>query len=91
MTEKKDEWLWKEGHICHYHINDYGGGYMDWSNLRTLPIGAGKVDFSRFFDFIKKINYKGDFTVEATAFDSKGVIAVDMLNEQFRYIRENLR
>lgn len=91
LYEKKYEWLWKEGHICHYHINDYGGGYMDWSNLRTLPIGAGKVDFSRFFDFIKKINYKGDFTVEATAFDSKGVIAVDMLNEQFRYIRENLR
>ena len=84
------EWLWKDGHICHYHVNDYAGGYMDWSNLRTLPIGKGKVDFERFFEFIKKINYKGDFTVEATAFDSMGVVDVAMLNEQFAYIKERV-
>lgn len=91
LYEKEYEWLWKDGHICHYHVNDYAGGYMDWSNLRTLSIGTGKVDFNRFFDFIKRICYKGDFTVEATAFDSEGVIDVNMLNEQFKYIREKLR
>lgn len=85
------DWLWKDGHICHYHVNDYAGGYMDWSNLRTLPIGKGKVDFERFFEFIKRIEYKGDFTVEATAFDSEGVVDVAMLNEQVRYIRERVR
>lgn len=65
-------------------------GYRDWANLCTLPIGKGKVDFVKFFNFIKKTDYKADFTVEATAFDSKGVIDVDMLNEQFGRIRQLL-
>lgn len=87
LYEPEYEWLWKNGHIRHYHVNDYDGGYMDWCNLRTLPIGKGKVDFKRFFDFIKRIQYKGDFTVEATAFDDEGVVDVEMLNEQFRRIK----
>lgn len=91
LYETEYEWLWKEGHIRHYHVNDYAGGYMDWSNLRTLPIGKGKVDFERFFEFMKKIDYQGDFTVEATAFDSEGVIDVAMLNAQFQYIREHIK
>lgn len=91
LYEPEYDWLWKEGHIRHYHVNDYAGGYMDWCNLRTLPIGKGKVDFQRFFEFIKKIEYKGDFTVEATAFDSGGVVDVAMLNEQVRRLKESVR
>jgi sugar phosphate isomerase/epimerase len=90
LYEEKYDWLWKEGHICHYHVNDYAGGYMDWSNLRTLPIGKGNVDFGKFFAFIKKTGYKGDFTVEATAFDNAGIVNVEMLNEQFGRIWESL-
>lgn len=48
LYEKEYEWLWQEGHIRHYHVNDYAGGYMDWTNLRTLPIGKGHIDFKRF-------------------------------------------
>ncbi len=81
-------WLFRENHILHYHVNDYGGGYMDWANLQTLPIGEGHVDFEKFFSFVKKTGYQGDFTVEATAFDEKGEVDVEMLNEQFRKIRE---
>lgn len=88
LCEDEYDWLWKENHILHYHVNDYGGGYMDWANLRTLPIGKGHVDFEKFFAFIKRIGYQGDFTVEATAFDSKGAVDEEMLNEQFRKIRE---
>jgi len=82
------DWLFKENHILHYHVNDYGGGYMDWANLWTLPIGKGHVDFEKFFFFVKKTGYQGDFTVEATAFDENGEVDVEMLNEQFRKIRE---
>ena len=90
LYEKEYEWLWKDGHICHYHVNDYGGGYMDWSNLRTLPIGKGKVDIEKLFAFIRKIGYDGDYTVEATAFDREGVVDVEMLNGQFLFIREHI-
>ncbi|MBR3825151.1 MAG: sugar phosphate isomerase/epimerase [Lachnospiraceae bacterium] len=83
-------WLWKDGHIRHYHVNDYGGGHMDWANLRTLPIGKGHIDFERFFDYIHEIGYDDTFTVEATAFDETGVVDVDMLNDQFSQIKKYL-
>lgn len=91
LYEEEYEWLWKEEHIRHYHVNDYAGGYMDWQNLRTLPIGNGHVDFVRFFDFIKAIDYQGTFTVESTAFGADGNVDFEMLNRQFEYIREQLK
>ena len=32
-------------------------------------------------------SYRGTFTVEATAFDSNGVVDIEMLNKQFEFIR----
>ena len=87
LYEEEYQWLWRNNHICHYHVNDYAGGYKEWGKLRTLPIGQGHVNFDRFFRFINMIGYKGTFTVEATAFDSNGVIDIDMLNKQFEFIR----
>ena len=91
LYEPEYEWLWKEGYIQHYHVNDYAGGYMDWQNLRTLPIGNGHVDFERFFGFIRAIDYQGTFTVESTAFGADGMVDVEMLNKQFVYIREKCK
>ena len=90
LYEKEYDWLWKKGHICHYHVNDYNGGYMDWGNLKTLPIGAGKLDFERFFSFICEIGYEGDYTLEATAFNKEGVVDVEMVNRQVSYVREKI-
>lgn len=87
LFQTEYEWLWKDKHICHYHVNDYGGGYKDWKNLRTLPIGKGHIDFTQFFNYIQKIGYHDTFTVEATALHSDGSIDTDMLNGQFAYIR----
>lgn len=90
LYEKKYEWLWRDGHIRHYHVNDYAGGYMDWANLKSLPIGRGKIDFESFFEYIKRIDYNGTFTVEATAVNHEGVVDLEMLNEQFRVINSFL-
>lgn len=87
LYEEEYQWLWKDNYICHYHVNDYAGGYKEWSRLCTLPIGQGNLDFEMFFGFIHKIGYKDTFTVEATAFDSNGVIDIEMLNRQFALIR----
>lgn len=81
------EWLWKKGHIKHFHVNDYAGGHMDWANLRTLPMGKGKIDFGRFFEYIHEIGYDDTFTVEATAFNQEGIVDVNMLNDQFSQLR----
>ncbi len=91
LYEEEYQWLWRDNHICHYHVNDYAGGYMEWAKLRTLPIGQGHVDFKRFFEFIHQTCYQGTFTVEATAFDSSGTVDVEMLNGQFEFIRQAMK
>lgn len=91
LYEEKYAWLWRDGHIRHYHVNDYAGGYMEWEKLRTLPPGKGNVDFRKFFEFINRIGYEGDFTVEATAFGQDGIIDTEMLNRCFDCIRGYLK
>lgn len=87
LYEKEYEWLWKDGHIRHYHVNDYAGGYMDWGKLSALPVGTGKLDFERFFTFFRGTGYDGDITTEGVAFDEDGNVDVELLNNQFAYIR----
>ena len=83
-------WLWKEEHIRHYHVNDYGGGYMDWNNLKVLQMGKGHIDFGRFFRFVGETGYSGNFTFEGTGFDMTGAVNISSLNEQFALARKYL-
>lgn len=82
------EYIVKEGRIRHLHVNDYGGGYMDWAHMQVLPIGAGHVDFDTFFGKLGKYGYRGDFTVESTALAKDGTVDFAMLNGCFDKIRE---
>ena len=91
LYQPEYEWLWRQGHIRHYHVNDYEGGYKEWRKLKTLPIGEGHVDFVRFFDFVRETGYDEAFTVEATAFDQQGVVDTKMLNGCFEKIRTYMR
>lgn len=79
-----------QNNIRHLHINDYAGGYKDWENLKTLPVGNGGVDFERFFAHLSFVRYAGDYTVEATAFLPDGSIRLDDLNKTFAYIRSHI-
>lgn len=88
LYEPEYSWLWEEGYIQHYHVNDYAGGYKDWPNLRTLPVGKGKIDFEHFFDFVKGTHFEGYFTTEGNAQLGDGQVDVDILNEQFRKMRD---
>lgn len=87
-NENKELW---NGHIKHLHINDYAGGYMDWDNLKTLPINQGNINFDKFFQFVNKTQYDGDYTVEATAFSKDGSINFEMLNNSFKFIKNKLK
>ena len=90
LYQPEYDWLWKENHILHYHVNDYGGGYMDWSNLKVLQLDKGHIDFDRFFRFVGKTGYAGDFTFEGTGFDHTGNVNIRNLNDQFARAREYL-
>lgn len=82
-----DENRWIFPNIAHMHINDYAGGYMDWSNLKTLHIGEGHVDFNKLSAFLKEMDYKGDFTIEATSFDQSGMLDLDALNRSISKLK----
>lgn len=86
LYDSKYEWLWKEGYIRHYHVNDYCGGILDWANLKTLPIGYGQIDFERFFDFINDTKYNSTFTLEAPVYDQTGTANIELLNRQIEFI-----
>lgn len=73
--------------ISHLHMNDYSGGYMDWSNLRTLHIGKGSVDFDKLFRFLNEHKYSGSITIEATSFDKSGKIHIDDMNNSLDILR----
>ena len=72
---------------CHMHINDYKGGYKDFNNLKTLHIGKGNIDFQGIFDNLRRVNYRGDFTVEATSFGIDGEVDHCALNESIDAVR----
>lgn len=88
LFEDEYEELVRSGRIKHLHVNDYGGGYMDWGNMRVLPVGAGHVDFDAFFSRLGAYGYNGDYTVEATALSKTGEVDFDMLNTCFDRIRD---
>ena len=83
-----DENLHTRERVAHMHINDYKGGYKDWSSLKTLHIGDGQIDFERFFRFVKCMGYAGDFTIESTSFDNTGIIDFENMNRSIQIIRE---
>ena len=88
LFDKQNDWMLTENHIKHLHINDYGGGYMDWAHMEVLPIGNGHVDFESFFNALKGYNYTGDYTIEATAFNwARDTVDLDMLNSCFDKLR----
>ena len=87
LFDNEYDWIVREGRIKHIHVNDYGGGFMDWSNMQVLPIGAGHVDFEAFFEKLGEYGYTGDYTVESTALAKTGEVDIDMLNDCFTKIR----
>lgn len=88
LFDSEYEWMIKDGRIKHLHINDYSGGYMDWANMKVLPIGEGHVNFESFFKALSRYGYTGDYTVEATAFIwGSEEVKFDMLNDCFAKLR----
>ena len=81
---------WLIPHIAHIHVNDYAGGHMDWGNMSARPLGAGHIDFDRFFAFVRGMGYRGDFTYEATALNPDATVRYDELNASLARIRAGL-
>lgn len=88
LYKEENSALWKNIH--HYHVNDYAGGYKEWSKLKTLPIGRGNINFEKFYAYIKRVGYQDTFTLEGTVFDKEGAVDFDMLNQCIAVLRRNV-
>ena len=80
-------WMWMERRIRHLHVNDYGGGYMDWASLKTLFIGDGHIDFVPFFETAGQFAYEDFLTCECTAMRPDGSVDIDRLNQSLDAVR----
>jgi sugar phosphate isomerase/epimerase len=82
---------WLRDRIAHFHVNDYAGGHMDWGNMSAKPLGQGHVDFDRFFACARQMDYRGDFTCEASALRADGTVRQEELNHSLNRIRREVQ
>ncbi len=75
------QWLFDEDRVHHVHLNDYSGGYMNWSTLKTLHIGSGDIDMSKFAEFLKKKKYPYSITLECGSIDENGAPLFGLMQE----------
>lgn len=73
--------------IAHLHINDYAGGYMDWTQFKTRHIGDGHAELEPLFPFLRSMGYSGFYTTEATSFDQTGAIDLIKLNHTLTLLK----
>lgn len=83
------EELW-QGRLSHLHVNDYAGGYKDFSDLRVRHIGEGHVDFEPFFKRVITSGYAGYATVESTSVLPDGTVDMEKLNRSLNTVKNAL-
>ena len=84
------DFLWENNLVSHIHISDYAGGYMDWANLRpVLSPGMGNIDFDKFFNFLKSVNYDKMITLESPVM-TENSIDIEKLNKSLAFIYDRI-
>ena len=78
--------MWN-GPVRHVHISDFAGEKMDWSALRSLHPGQGRVNFPGFFENLKRVGYDGGVTIESTSVEEDGRVNFSRLSESLKLLR----
>lgn len=83
-------WLW-QGAVKHVHFSDIDADPMDWTRLRSLHPGEGRIDFGFICQKLKEVGYNGYITIESTSVAEDGRIETEKLNNSLARIREYLK
>ena len=73
--------------VGHIHLNDYGGGYRDYANLRVLHLGEGHVDLFGFASRLKAAGYQGTVTLECSSMNPDGTLSPEKTENSLRRAR----
>ena len=85
--DSENMWLW-DGAVRHVHFSDIDADPMDWTKLRSLHPGEGRVDFPFVCENLKAAGYSDYITIESTSVAEDGTIEVEKLNNSLARIRE---
>ena len=84
--DQSHKWLW-HGPVRHVHFSDIDADPMDWTRLRSLHPGEGRVDFGFACKKLTELNYDGYITIESTSVAEDGRIETEKLNNSLAKIR----
>jgi len=88
--DEEHKWLWN-GPVRHVHFSDIDADPMDWTRLRSLHPGEGRIDFGYVCQKLNGMNYDGYITIESTSVAEDGRIETEKLNNSLARIREFLK
>ncbi len=89
LQEQCESAIWKKN-VRHLHINDYGGGLMQWDALYPiLQPTKGKIDWDFFARSLQKNHYTGSITLEAPSMLEQGFDA-QTFQRSIDFIRNRL-
>lgn len=88
--DEAHRWLW-QGPVKHVHFSDIDADPMDWTKLRSLHPGEGRIDFAYVCQKLNEVNYDGYITIESTSVAEDGRIETEKLNNSLAKIREYLK
>ncbi len=84
---EENAWLW-QGAVQHIHVSDFDGAPMEWGRLGAcLHPGEGYIDYEKLFENLKRVGYRGTFTVESTSTNPDGSFRMERIEETFAYLR----
>ncbi len=73
--------------VAHIHLNDYGGGYRDYANLRVLHLGEGHVDLRGFTARLLDAGYRGTVTLECSSMNPDGTLSPEKTERSLSFAR----
>ncbi len=86
------DWLRSPLRMQHVHIKDFDGhSFTPDGSRRYLHPGEGSINFARFFDRLKELDYNGYVSLESPAIDANGFVHVERLQESLQLIKEMIK
>jgi sugar phosphate isomerase/epimerase len=82
-------WLWQGNRVRHVHIKDYASPLQSRTSSRLyLHPGEGDINFDHFFTSLRKQDFNGAISLEASVIDHKGTVDLGKLCQSLAHLRK---
>lgn len=83
------DWLWQGRRVHHIHVKDYDGQMFASDNRRRyLHPGEGQIDFTNFFNALKRRSFSGAISLEASAIAQDGTVDMERIRRSLGILRQ---